>query len=383
VKFKIKVTPQDFYVEELASLPLAKKGPFGAYLLAKENWNTVELLHELSRKLNIPYSAFSYGGRKDRHSQSVQYITIKGNGLREIKEKNYSLKFIGFMPRQMGPDLIRGNKFKVAVRKLSQADIARCISEIGVVNSIGFPNYFDDQRFGSFDPRQGFLAEKVLKGQFNGALKIYLTSINPEEKKEEKERKKFLFEHWKDWPACLSRAQTLREKEAFAFLDHKPTGFLEALKKISREELSNYFSSYQAYLWNEILRRTVAPVIPGPYKSYPGVAGDYFFYTRINDSLEDLTLPLPGAKAKMNDKHVEAVYCQVLENNGLKQPMFNKLKLRQAFFKSLPRKAIVIPENLSFSFFNDEIYKGKKKLILEFILPRGSYATMLLKRIFS
>ena len=372
MRLTIKARPEDFIVEEIASLPLAKKGDFSAYLLAKENWNTVELLHELSRRFNIPYRVFSYGGRKDRHSVSRQYITIKRPHCVEAAEEDFSLKFIGFMQPPIGPDLVEGNRFEVTVRKLSGADIKKCVSEIGSVSAIGFPNYFDDQRFGSYDPRLGFVAEKLLKEQFSGALKSYLASVNPQDKKEEKERKYFFFEHWKDWLACLSRAKTLREREVFALLSRRSSGFTEALKKIPRGELSNQISAYQAYLWNEMLRRMVAPVVPGPYKSYRGRAGDYIFYTRINDHLKKLSLPLPGSKAKFEDKHCEGVYNEALGANGLKQGMFNKLKVRQAFFKSIPRKAVVFPEKLTFSTLGDEIYRGKKKFVLKFNMPRGS-----------
>jgi tRNA pseudouridine13 synthase len=63
--------------------------------------------------------------------------------------------------------------------------------------------------------------------------------------------------------------------------------------------------------------------------------------------------------------------------------MFNKIKLRQAFFKSFARAALVKPKDLSFDFRDDEVYPGSKKLKLRFCLPRGSFATMLVKRIFS
>ena len=77
MKVVIKARPQDFVVQENAALPFVKKGPFSAYLLSKTGWNTVELLREIARKSDIPVSAFAYGGRKDRHSQSTQYITVK------------------------------------------------------------------------------------------------------------------------------------------------------------------------------------------------------------------------------------------------------------------------------------------------------------------
>jgi tRNA pseudouridine13 synthase len=63
--------------------------------------------------------------------------------------------------------------------------------------------------------------------------------------------------------------------------------------------------------------------------------------------------------------------------------MFNIRKIRQAFFTGVERKTVVIPESLSIEHSDDEIYIGKKKLVLKFILPRGSFGTMFIKRLFS
>ena len=178
-------------------------------------------------------------------------------------------------------------------------------------------------------------------------------------------------------------AKTRYEREIFAYLTQKPNAILEVLRKISRKELSMHFSTYQAYLWNEILRRIIISRLHKPYKIYPGIAGDYVFCSSKDDYLEDLILSVPGSKAQLADKDVEAVYHKVLADRGIKQSAFNKLKLRQAFFKSFARQALVKPQDLDFTVVQDEIYPGKKKLTLRFSLPRASFATMLVKAIFS
>jgi tRNA pseudouridine13 synthase len=43
---------------------------------------------------------------------------------------------------------------------------------------------------------------------------------------------------------------------------------------------------------------------------------------------------------------------------------------------------VVIPESLSARAADDEICKARKKLTLKFVLPRGSYGSMLVKRLF-
>ncbi len=68
---------------------------------------------------------------------------------------------------------------------------------------------------------------------------------------------------------------------------------------------------------------------------------------------------------------------------NLPSPMFNIRKLRQAFSKGIERNAVVIPEELSVDYSDDEIYQGKKKLVLDFFLPRGCFGTIFIKRIFS
>jgi tRNA pseudouridine13 synthase len=387
MRIKIKVKPEDFKVEEVVQLPFTKRGAFGVYRLTKKGWNTVGLLYELSKKLKIPFPAFAYGGKKDRYGLTSQYITIKNPERIKLAESDYSLEFFGFMERPMGPDLIRGNRFEIVARKLDNPQIKQAVNALGTVKETGYPNYFDDQRFGSFDSRQGFFAEKVLKGHFNGALKLCLTSIFPEDSAAEKKRKRFFFDHWKDWAGCLSKAESKFEKTAFDFLSKNPKGFLPLLKRMPKEEVSVYFSAYQSYLWNEVLRRIISSMPELSLRIYPGTAGDYIFYTRPEEKdfsyLKDLSLSTPGPKAKMPDDLSQNIYARVLSDNGIIAAMFNKTKLRQAFFKAFQREAIVIPAGLDFDVSGDEIYKGKKKLGLRFTLPAGSYGTMLIKRVFS
>ncbi|MDD5432482.1 MAG: tRNA pseudouridine(13) synthase TruD [Candidatus Omnitrophica bacterium] len=387
MKVKIKVKPEDFVVEEIANLPFVKKGDYAVYLLEKKGRNTVELLKEIAQRSKIQFKYFSYGGRKDKYGLTSQYITIKNPKIIELKEKDYSLKFIGLMGKPMAPALIKENKFKITIRDLNIEDVKKALIIMEEVNSLGFPNYFDDQRFGSFDSRQGFFAEKILKNQFNGALKIFLTSTNANERKEDRDRKQYFFDNWRDWKACKLKAKTDFEKNSFDLLSAKPNNFLEVLKLIPHEALATYFSSYQSFLWNEVLRNIILTFSKYKTFHYPGVCGEYVFYESLDEDsyryLNGLNLPVPGNKPSLPDCIAQEAYDKVLEQNGIKNPMFNKIKLRRAFFKSFLRKAIVKPQGLEYNVVDDELYSRKKKLVLSFMLLRGSFATMFIKRIFS
>lgn len=386
MKLKIKSSPEDFHVEEIATLALEKRGPFAVYHLEKRGWNTVDALFEIARQLKVPFENFSYGGKKDRHAVTSQWVTFKGRKVPEIVDKAFTLKFRGFSDRPMGPDLIEGNRFQIAVRALTAGQAESASAEICRVKEFGYPNYFDDQRFGSFDPVQGFIAEKLLKKHFNGALKIYLTSLHSEGKKSDKERKKYFFEHWKDWDACLKMATTGFERKAFEFLQKQPAAFLPVLKEIPRENMSLYLSAYQSYLWNDLARRLIRARVPSGLQVYPGVAGEYLFYRDLSRDvfsyLKGLVLPTPAGNAKMPDEESAGIYQAILASRGITKTMFTKLKIRESYFKATPRPLVMRPEDLNFRIEPDEACAGKMKLLLQFTLKRGSYGTMLLKKLF-
>jgi len=428
---KIKVKPEDFVVEEVADISISDTGDFCVYRLQKRGWNTVDVLKNLSKKLNLPSSDFSYGGKKDKYALTSQYITIgrqgykqttpsapsssQGGGEGRIKKswimrknlqspsavnsaeierliptkldkENYSLSFVGLMDRPMGPDLIKGNKFHIVVRNLTEHELKSALNEIECVKKDGYSNYFDDQRFGSFDARQGFVAEKIIKKHYNGALKIYFSRIHPEDSKDEKEHRKFIYENWGNWQACITRATSRFEKEALNYLEKHPKGFVPVLQRISHEEMVLFFSAYQSHLWNEVLRKLIQSISENNLKISRGIAGDYLFYTCLDDKnkgyLSRLIIPMPASNIRMPDTFTETLYSEVLKENDIKSPMFNIRKIRQAFFKGIERKAVVIPEELSVDYSEDEIYQGKKKLVLDFFLPRGCFGTIFIKRIF-
>ena len=66
-----------------------------------------------------------------------------------------------------------------------------------------------------------------------------------------------------------------------------------------------------------------------------GIAGDYLFYTRLDDKnkgyLGRLIIPMPASNIRMPDTFTETLYSEVLKENDIKSPMFNIRKIRQAF----------------------------------------------------
>ena len=145
---KLKSLPDDFEVEELSDFPL-KGGSFAVYLLTKKSLGTPEAITAVAARWNIPRHAISYGGLKDKHAVTRQWVTIQRGPRHDLKQEHFSLAYQGQSDRAFGPHDITANRFHVVMRNLTERAAADIVAQREAVARDGVPNYFDDQRFGS------------------------------------------------------------------------------------------------------------------------------------------------------------------------------------------------------------------------------------------
>ena len=379
----IKRVPEDFIVEEKVDLPRRPRGEYRLYELRKSGWTTIDLIRHLARVARLPAELFSYGGKKDKHGLTSQFITVRASRDISLGGRDFSLRAAGFMDRPMGPDLIAANAFTIAIRDLD--DVTRLEQNLEEVERSGFPNFFDDQRFRSYDAERGFFAEKILARHWNGALQVYLTSVQEGASGEERRRKAGLFESWKDWEACLGLAREALEKRILELLVLRPKDYRMALRLIPEEEVAMRYAAFQSHLWNELLRRLLGRKIE-KLEGVEGREGSYLFWRRLPASalayLRRLELPTAAATVDLPDELTASLYGEVLEEKGLSPGMFRTKDLRRVGFRSFKRSALLMPEGLRvLEAGDDELNPGKKKWVVSFALPRGAYGTMLIKRL--
>jgi len=387
---KIKVTPEDFIVKELINLEIKSDGPYRIYLLEKRHWNTMDALLLIARQNKMPMAKIGYGGRKDRHAVTYQYISVPRQYDISINMSNINLSFQGFADDFISSTILKGNYFELTLRKIPAEHKSFIERRLDHMRMYGFPNYFDDQRFGSIVDPAEILAERILKKHYKGALKLYFTNIYPSDRQKEKERKKSIENMWGNWDLIEPLCHTAAERDIIGILKkgESKQQLVKAINAIPKEQLSMHFSAYQSFLWNQCLEHILLENIENPLK-VKGKIMDYYFYQTLDedvfDMLKNLYIPTVSYKIPQDIKTSEIVE-QILEKRGLKPSDFNMTKIRKSFFKSFPRPAIIIPEYegdkgtvLLSPFEEDDIYPGYLKLKLKFTLPPGSFATMLVK----
>ncbi len=204
---KLKCLPEDFRVEELPLVAAERAGPYAFYRLTKRSIGTIEALAAIRRRWNLAGKSMSYGGLKDRHAVTIQYLTIAGGPAKSINEPNLTLEPLGRLPRPYGPQYLKGNRFELVLRDLSGEELERALGEIAMVPRDGLPNYFDDQRFGSVGYSGEFIAHAWLAGDHERALRLALAEPNPFDRSGTKAEKAILRAHWGEWGEAKARLE--------------------------------------------------------------------------------------------------------------------------------------------------------------------------------
>lgn len=385
---KLKRLPQDFQVEELSEFP-ASGGPFALYRLTKTSLGTPEAIDQIGRRWHVPRHRLAYGGLKDRHAVTRQFVTIRGGARRDLLEKSFELAYVGQAARPFTPRDISANRFGIVIRDLSDAAAFAATQGLEAVAVAGLPNYFDDQRFGSVGSSGEFIARAWCRGDYERALWLALADPHPDDHADERAQKQILRDHWGRWRECKQALARSNRRSIITYLADKPPDrpdYRGAFARMKVDLRGLYLAAYQSHLWNRmlalLLRNTVAAARLADVKLQLGPAPFHLsLETGERDALLAAELPLPSARTRLDEGPLLELVRQALAPEGLELRELRVKYPRDSFFSKGNRQAVVQPGNLKHQLAPDELYPRRRKLSLWFDLPRGSYATILVKRI--
>jgi tRNA pseudouridine13 synthase len=384
---KLKQQPEDFQVEELTDLVPSGQGPFALYRLEKHGWNTTDAIQVIRRRWQLELGRVSYGGLKDRHALTVQYLTIFHGPRRGLRHHGVRVEFLGHVPAPYTSKDIRANRFHIRLRALEPAAVEAAERAAQEVRTQGVPNYFDDQRFGSVSEGDEFVAHALVQGRLEDALCLALTAPYANDRAAQKHEKALLRAHWGDWALCK---QLLPRGHAFNLVDyltHHPGDFRGAVARLRPELRGLYLSAYQSYLWNRLLARWLERHCgPEQILSVRLRLGSVPMPRLLGEeqlaALAALSLPLPTARLKIDATDPQApLVHEVLAEEGLELSQLKVRGIRELFFYKGERAALCRPAQFTYESGPDERHPGRHQLLLRFELPRGSYATLIVKRL--
>lgn len=386
---KLKRLPEDFTVEELTDLQPVRSGPYALYRLHKEGLGTLEAIEAIQLRWKIERVRMSWGGLKDKHAVTSQFLTIHRGPRRSLEQRNLRLEFLGWSPRPFEPSDIRGNRFGVVLRSLSPDDLERARAALPDVARDGLPNYFDDQRFGSLTATGQFIAEPWIKGDYERTLWLAFAEPSPFDRSEEKREKEILRNLWGQWAECKQQLARSHRRSIVTFLADRPGDFKGAWTRVNQDLRSLYLAAFQSALWNELLATLLREQCPAEsVVEVPLKIGTVPFFSQlpatVSAALRELSLPLPSARirlAEISDEAIRSLMERSLATRGLELREIRVKSPRDSFFSKGWRRAVAVVTDLQETVGEDELHAGRQALRLSFELPRGSYATILVKRL--
>jgi tRNA pseudouridine13 synthase len=149
----------------MPAYPPSGEGPFVFLWTEKRGLGTPEVAQALASGLALPLREVSYAGMKDKHSVSRQQFCVPAEVEAQIPAFNVAGVTILSMARhsqKLRTGHLRGNRFSVRIRDVANAEAANAALER--LKSVGVPNYFGDQRFGQTQDTAA-LGKKLLLGQ--------------------------------------------------------------------------------------------------------------------------------------------------------------------------------------------------------------------------
>lgn len=383
---KLKQHAEDFHVEELTDVLPDEDGPYAFYRLEKRGWTTPDAVAVIRRRWKLEVRRVAYAGLKDRHAHTIQYFTVFHGPRRNLRQHNIGVRYLGQVHNPYKSEAIRGNRFGIILRSLGRDEVSAIEASLSGVRADGVPNYFDDQRFGS--ARGGeFIARLLVLGRLEDALRMALTAPYEFDRAEKKKEKTIIRSRWGDWATLRADLLPGQAQKIVDFLARHPTDLRGALLRLPPDLRGLHMSAYQGYLWNRILARWLRLHIPNDQltKIHTNM-GELPAHRRLDDAqrrlLADTRLPLPSARMQLDPSDpYQPLVETVLAEDGITLEKMKLIGMREMFFSKGDRAALCLPEMLQSEVGDDERNHGRTRVKLTFDLPRGCYATLIVKRL--
>ena len=380
----IKESADDFIVREITKegfvLELDKKysmhatpGKFAVFVLQKKNWNTQEALIAIAKRLRRGKKSIGYAGLKDRIATTVQLASIFGVKAEEVM--NVSIKDISINGAwesdkgiKMG-DLL-GNAFTIRIKNSSK-DKNAIEAILNELNNM-FPNYFDRQRFGLRENNH-IVGMKIMHGDFEGAVFEYLTSTKNERNEAAISARKRLAEE-RDFKKALEYfPRYLKHERSVIEYMARYNNYANALRKLPRGISVMFVHAVEDYIFNIALERRIRDGDIGLKKDEPSCKTNSYGFPDI----EQRTIGLEGSYPlfalvgyESKEEEINAYEKEVMEELGISKEDFK--------IKSMPELSMKGSYRACFAPFRDFSYSINDSVDMNFSLPAGSYATVLL-----
>ncbi|GAA6914379.1 tRNA pseudouridine(13) synthase TruD [Helicobacter pylori] len=341
-------------MHEVPLYEFSNTGEHAVIQVRKSGLSTLEMLQIFSQILGVRIAELGYAGLKDKNALTTQFISLPKKyapllekNTHNLQEKNLKILSLNYHHNKIKLGHLKGNRFFMRFKKMTPLNAQKTEQVLEQIAQFGMPNYFGSQRFGKFnDNHQEGL--KILQNQTKSAH---------------------------------------QKLNAFLISSYQSYLFNSLLSK--RLEISKIISDFSVKENLEFFKQKNLSVNPNTLKSLKNQAhpfkileGDvmcHYPYGKFFDALElekesERFLKKEAVPTGLLDGK-KALYAKNLSLEIEKEFQHNLLS---SHAKTLGSRRFfwVFVENIT-----SQYVKEKAQFELGFYLPKGSYASALLKEI--
>lgn len=334
---QIKQEPEDFKVDEELGFEPTGEGEHLYLRIAKRNLSTTDVASLLSRSLNVATKDIGYAGMKDRRAVTSQWFSVKSprQDIEDLSQLNLppgaTVDVVESVrnQRKLKIGSHRLNHFQILLSKLD-GDKTEVEKRLGWLRDNGFPNYFGNQRFG----------------------------------------------------------KNLSNLEQVQKLFDETKADQDTARKPNRKRTSMLFSAARSYLFNHILSERIGQdcwnkYVPGDVLNLDGTSRNFnvdlgAWDSELEQRLETMDIHPTGLLCGIqSDKDNYVTYAQAADIENAIVASFPSLAegLQRHGLQAARRPLRTRVTELRWQWTEDQ------SLSLHFSLPRGAYATSLLREL--
>ena len=345
--------------------------------LEKINKDLNFCISRISRFIQCSKKRFGYAGMKDKRAITCQRISIYRPNVERLEKFSawgIRLSNPGWSNERIEIGNLRGNKFYITVRDIGlgkkeiEKRLTQCFAEIG---KKGVANFFGEQRFGGIRKVTHLVGKKFINKNPEKAVMLYLTATAPQENDDIKAARTALAKTLdfaqasKDFPVKYRY-----ERALIHHLCRYPKDFVGAFRNLPKALRYLFTHAYQSYLFNRIIEKRIENGW-----GLKKVKGDILIGEKPSAALFGFESELTNGDAGRIEK-------EVLDEEKLSLEQFKVNEMPELSSKGAREEIVLMPKNLMLEEIGeDEFFEGKMFARISFELPKGCYATTILREI--
>ncbi len=395
---RIRCSNEDFYVEEVPLALPTGEGPNTWIEIQKNGKTTLDIVLDVARHLHLSRKRMGFAGMKDKSAITRQWICVSNITPEELpddlEDVLYNVKILDIKSNQKKLRIgqLEGNKFKIVIRDIENPDEA-CDNARRVLDLLevtGVPNYYGYQRFGELRSNTHLVGKALVEGNVKKAVDTYIG--NPADGEyEQAYQARQLYDEGKLQESYDLMPKSMRyEKYMLQELIHsnkkgqlEEKDYIKSIEALPKPLKRMFVNAYESYLFNKIINERskiginkyyTGDIIIDKEERWVHEIDEDTIEEDINNFTLNPTAPLIGSKVPLADGIQGEIEKKIIEEEQVSKEAFACPKTPKLGSHGIRR-------SVRFKVDQTNVKKMDDAIEVEFFIPKGCFATSVLREI--